>query len=564
MTLKTKLGIGFGTNLVIMLCLATFSYINVGKLDEYFSLALDKSNELEKSQDVELGIEKQTTGVRGFLLAGREDLLTRDNEGQQQYHSAIKALQEKTQSSEGQKLLSDLSSRYDVFRAVLDQEIQLRRAGHANEAEELAFSSSTSNLRKDLRDAASGFVEFQRRKLEQEAKEQDDIVAVARHLTIVLTVLGLGFCGAIAFFLSRSLTQGVQAMSGLLQEIANSNLSVPDLEITSHDEIGQAGSTLNGMKNNLREMIQSIAQTATHVASASEQLSATTMQQARGAETQKDQTVHVATAMQEMVSTVSQVSDNANEAADASRQAAETARKGGTILEDTVAKMHLIVNGARTTARKMEELGKASDQIGHIVGVIEDIADQTNLLALNAAIEAARAGEQGRGFAVVADEVRKLAERTTGATKEIAQMVKNIQGETRLAVTAMEADTKQVEEGAKSTSNAGESLKEIIRMSERVGEMITNIAAAATEQHSTSAQVNQNMEQITRLVGESTMGSQQAAQACQELSSLALDLQHMVNRFQLSQSSSTPQGRARTADRPFSSASARARAATAN
>ncbi len=181
----------------------------------------------------------------------------------------------------------------------------------------------------------------------------------------------------------------------------------------------------------------------------------------------------------------------------------------------------------------MEELGKSSDQIGRIIAVIDDIADQTNLLALNAAIEAARAGEQGRGFAVVADEVRKLAERTTTATKEIAQMIKNIQDETRAAVTAMEAGSRQVEEGVKSTAQAGDSLKEIIQMAEEVGEMITHIATAATEQSAASEEVNQNMDQITKLVKESAVGAQQSAKACQDLSGLALDLQKMVESFDL-------------------------------
>src|SRR5262249_4091716 len=185
------------------------------------------------------------------------------------------------------------------------------------------------------------------------------------------------------------------------------------------------------------------------------------------------------------------------------------------------------------TAKKMEELGRSSDQIGRIAGVIDDIADQTNLLALNAAIEAARAGEQGRGFAVVADEVRKLAGRTTTPTKKIAQMIKNIQDETKTAVTAMEEGTKQVEEGVTSTSKAGDSLKQIIHMSEQVGEMITHIATAATQQSSASEEVNNNMEQIAKLVKESADGAQQSARACQDLSGLALDMQKIVSNFKL-------------------------------
>jgi len=287
------------------------------------------------------------------------------------------------------------------------------------------------------------------------------------------------------------------------------------------------------MKNNLRDIIHSIAATATHVASASEEISASATQQAQGAQTQKDQAAQVATAMGEMSSTVTQVSDSCNKAAEAARQAAETARQGGSIVDDALLKMQVIAESVGTTAKTVEGLGKSSDQIGQIIGVIDDIADQTNLLALNAAIEAARAGEQGRGFAVVADEVRKLAERTSTATKEIAHMIKNIQDETRVAVAAMETGTKQAVEGVSSTARAGDSLKTIIQMSEEVGAMITEIATAATQQSSTTEQVNHNVEQIARLVNEAATGAKQSATACQDLSGLALDLQSMVAKFNL-------------------------------
>jgi len=357
---------------------------------------------------------------------------------------------------------------------------------------------------------------------------------------LLLTNLGVLLVGmAAVFFLVRALVvQPLTASAEMAAEIAANNLAVTDLAVSSEDELGQAGAALNRMKNNLRTIIQSIAGTAEHLASASEEISSTASQQAQGAETQKDQATQVATAMQEMSSTVMQVSDNSNKAADASRRAAETARHGGAIVDKTLAKMRTIAESVSGTAKKMEELGKSSDQIGRIIGVIDDIADQTNLLALNAAIEAARAGEQGRGFAVVADEVRKLAERTTSATKEIAQMIKNIQNETRVAVTAMEEGTKQVEQGVTSTAQAGDALKEIIQMAEEVGEMITHIATAATEQSAASEEVTQNMEQIAKLVKESAMGAQQSAKACQDLSGLAFDLQKMVGNFKLDHSDS--------------------------
>ncbi len=186
-----------------------------------------------------------------------------------------------------------------------------------------------------------------------------------------------------------------------------------------------------------------------------------------------------------------------------------------------------------STVQKMEELGKSSDQIGRIIAVIDDIADQTNLLALNAAIEAARAGEQGRGFAVVADEVRKLAERTTTATKEIAQMIKSIQDEIKSALKAMEEGTAHVEDGVQSTVQAGDSLREIIHTAERVGEMVAHIATAGTQQSATAEHVKKSMQQIALLVKATASAAQGSATACQGLSELAVDLQQMVGNFQL-------------------------------
>jgi methyl-accepting chemotaxis protein len=181
----------------------------------------------------------------------------------------------------------------------------------------------------------------------------------------------------------------------------------------------------------------------------------------------------------------------------------------------------------------VQELGKQSDQIGKIIGVIDDIADQTNLLALNAAIEAARAGEQGRGFAVVADEVRKLAERTSGATKEIAGMIRGIQAETKSAVAAMQAGTKDVEQGVELTTQAGSSLHDIIQMSEQVGDMITQIATAATEQAAASEEINGNIEQIAKITTASALGAHQTTEALQDLAALASNLQQLVGQFRL-------------------------------
>ena len=533
LSLRMKLTVGFGMILLILATLGIISYWTIGNLVETASETESRMTKKTLAYSLESGIEKQTTGVRGFLMAGKEDLLKHDEEGKQNYREAITELQNTVVTEQGKRLLADIVHNYEGYRAIADQEIQLKRANKGAEAISLGFSPQMSSVRSDLRKSVADFIEFQEGLRQETIKKQKSTQSTANLIVASLALGGIALGFIVALFIARSITTGLTAMLAMIQAVAANNLAINDLGITSTDEIGQAGQALNKMKNNLRGMIQSIAQTAEHLASASEEISSSASQQAQGAETQKDQTTQVATAMQEMTSTVAQVSENSNHAAESSRQAADTARHGGTIVEDTLVKMRTIADSVRETAKKVDELGKSSDQIGRIVGVIDDIADQTNLLALNAAIEAARAGEQGRGFAVVADEVRKLAERTTSATKEIAQMIKNIQDETRVAVGAMDAGTKQAEEGVQSTAQAGTALKEIIQMAEKVGEMIMHIATAATEQSSASEQVNQNMDQIARLVKESSIGAQESAKACQDLSGLALDLHKLVGNFQL-------------------------------
>jgi methyl-accepting chemotaxis protein len=354
----------------------------------------------------------------------------------------------------------------------------------------------------------------------------------------ILGLAGVGVLLLIAFgaALVRNVSKALTNMIAMVKDVAQGEGDLTKrLQAGSQDELGELAKWFNTFLDKLHRIIAQVAATAEHVASASEELSSSATLQAQGAETQRDQTAQVATALQEMAATVLQVSEHSNKAAVASRDAADTAREGGSIVETTLTAMHAMADSVGHTAKTIENLGKSSEQIGRIVGVIDDIADQTNLLALNAAIEAARAGDQGRGFAVVADEVRKLAERTTTATKEIAQMINAIQHETQRAVVAMEDGSKRVEEGVSSTARAGDSLKSIIHMSEQVGEMITHIATAAKQESSATQEVEKSMEQIARLVKESSVGSQESAKACQELSGLALDLQNMVANFKLAE-----------------------------
>lgn len=300
-----------------------------------------------------------------------------------------------------------------------------------------------------------------------------------------------------------------------------------------NDEIGMLAEKLNRFIETMRGIIIQISQTTNQVTSASAKLHVTADQMAAGADQVSCQANTIATAGEEMSATSSDIAHNCQLAADGSRHASAAAVSGAKVVDETIAVMNSISERVRNSAKAVENLGSRSDQIGEIVGTIEDIADQTNLLALNAAIEAARAGEQGRGFAVVADEVRALAERTTRATREIGEMIKTIQQETKGAVIAMEQGVSEVAKGSEKAADSGHALAQILQQINDVTTQIHQVATAAEEQTATNSEISNNMHQITNVVANTSRGAQETASAANQLSSLADELQQIVGKFKL-------------------------------
>jgi len=318
----------------------------------------------------------------------------------------------------------------------------------------------------------------------------------------------------------------VNCFHGLRGDLLGAVVSLTDLT-----KVHQQQHQLEKTQAELHSLGGDINELSQRVASASEELSASSDEQARGAKQQKEQSDAVATAMEEMTATVMEVAKNASktaEAADAANQAAETG----------AGQVRLAVSGIKAVAESTGKLGHVltdldsqAAEIGRIIGVINDIADQTNLLALNAAIEAARAGEAGRGFAVVADEVRKLAEKTMTATKEVEASIHHIQEGSRHAVDSMKETEAKVEESTTSTDSAGQSLMQIIGRIKEVTGQVTQIATAAEQQSAAAEEINRNIEVIASVAAEADEGASQTAQATRELAELAQSLLKLAGTF---------------------------------
>jgi methyl-accepting chemotaxis protein len=339
---------------------------------------------------------------------------------------------------------------------------------------------------------------------------------------------------AFVWLLSIMFGRPVKALVDRIKDIAQGEGDLTQrIPVNSQDEVGQLGTWFNTFVAKIHDIILEVSGSAQDVASAATQIAASSEEMAVGMNEQSQQVNQISSAVEEMSASVVEVARKSAEAAGSASESGRAAEEGGKVVRETIEGMHSINDAVSAGAASVQELGKRGEQIGQIIEVINDIADQTNLLALNAAIEAARAGEHGRGFAVVADEVRKLADRTTKATEEIASSIKAIQTETTGAVQRMTTGTEQVKTGVQRATEAGASLQQIVSSAREVATMIQSIAAAAEQQSAASEQVSRNIESISAVTRQASEGAGQAASAAAQLSTKAEQLQQIVSQFKL-------------------------------
>ena len=325
------------------------------------------------------------------------------------------------------------------------------------------------------------------------------------------------------------------AILRLLDELGD--LAEGDLTVNatvSEDFTGAIADSVNFAIDQLRQLVMAINTTSERVAQSSEQTQMNAVELAEASEHQAQEIAGVSAAINEMAVSIDQVSANASESASVAQRSVAIAYNGAEVVQRSIEGMNVIRDQIQETSKRIKRLGESSQEIGDIVSLINDIADQTNILALNAAIQASMAGEAGRGFAVVADEVQRLAERSANATRQIETLVKTIQADTNEAVMSMESTTSEVVRGARLAKDAGEALEEVQSVSNVLADLIQNISNAAQQQADSAGHISNTMNIIQDITSQTSSGTMATARSVGQLSEMAIALQESVSGFKLS------------------------------
>ena len=528
--------LGFALIGCLMLFLGVFALNQMGKIRSATERMSQDTIPSIKSVDefTQLSLRQR---VQAYRL-----LLNREPQAQQQTLDAIDQRNQKIEEARAQylKLISSPEERlaYEQYGTLLSHhrqlESQLIELSHNNQLEAMQQLLNT-----ELMDSAEKINAVLNQLVEINSHyatvADDDAAAQYRrafNLVVGLLVLASALTLLFAWRLIRSITQPIANALRAAEEIAEGNLTRP-ITVDGSDEAGRLLQAMVTMQEKLRDTLQSISGSAHQLASAAEELNSVTEEGARGLTQQNNEIEQAATAVNEMTSAVEEVARNAVSTSEASKSATTSAGDGRDLVRETVSAIERMSSDVQGTASLIGDLANESRDIGKVLDVIRGLADQTNLLALNAAIEAARAGEAGRGFAVVADEVRALAHRTQQSTSEIERMIGSIQSGTEHAVDSMRNSTERAESTLNIARGAGLSLDTINSAIIEINERNLVIASAAEEQAQVAREVDRNLVNIRDLSVQSTTGANQTQAASNELSRLAVDLSNLVTRFKL-------------------------------
>lgn len=536
LTIKTKL-IAVFTIIILLFCLALGLALNGmqssnSAYEQYF-----EKNQVLLTQLQEMYADGLLSGIALRNLVLKPDL----KKPYKVTPAAIQRFDEtyqniKTNAKDKPELLADLelmNKAWEKSKQAKLNVLSLMKEGKQEAAVEVLIKQEHPNWRK-VRVAIQKIVKAEGEKIRiiREQIENDSHHTLTMALVIALLAIVIG--ASIAVLIVLTIKRSFQNITMSLEDIAMGEGDLTQrLDESGNDEVSELSAAFNKFITRIHEMVSHVSSSTSKLSESSESMSTISESTLKGVSLQQSETEQAATAMNEMTSTVQEVARNASEASLAASQADEETHQGNKVVGDVLSAIRELADEVSNSAQTIEVLNNDSENIGSVLVVIRGIAEQTNLLALNAAIEAARAGEQGRGFAVVADEVRTLASRTQESTQEIHDMIERLQAGAKSAVEAMERGQVKADSTLQHAEQAREVLAHITAAVSKIVDMNTQIATAAEEQSSVAEEINRNVVNVNDIANNTSEDAQKIAEASQELSVLSSDLDNLVSSFKL-------------------------------
>ena len=535
-TIARRLGLGFGLFFVMLLASVILGLSHLGSVGGMVDRIVAK--EWRKTLLANEAIDLMNANAREtfllFLAQDRPAVKARLADNAQAIAAKLDELEKLIYKAEAKAMLAEIREQRKVYVASYAGVAKLLDAGRDAEAAKTMAAETVPAL-DALLASVDKLIRFQGEILEQTGKDANETYVWARNSLILFLAVMAGVAVALAAWIIRAVTR---PLGGEPDEAkaAVSRIARGDLTQDVALKQGDSDSLLADMKQMqkaLRGMIGALKANADGVASAAHQLSSASEQLAIGTSRQSESASGMAAAVEQMTVSINHVSDSANEARQVTEENGAQSNDGKRVIEETVTEMQEISRTVAHASETIHAVGQNSQKISSIVQVIKDVADQTNLLALNAAIEAARAGEQGRGFAVVADEVRKLAERTAQATTEIGDMIGAVQSSAQAAVGTMQQAVARVESGVTMAHRAGEAMGGIRDGADRVVAAVNEISSALKEQSAASNEIASSVEKIAQMSEENSAATHEAADTARQLAALAVETRNAVSQFRV-------------------------------
>ena len=536
-TIKSKLIIG--CSLLILMIVVT-GLISSSRINFLGGLTVKMYNHpltvTRASLQADVNIIKMHRGMKDVALAkdasSMKVAINKVDQYEQDVFKEYAVVEERILGKEGEQLIAETIQIFRNWKPIRDEVIKHMQAGERDAAATITQNKGAKHVAV-LDEKMNALVNYAAVKGEGFFNKAQEASKNAFLLTIVMIVIGSILGILIAYILARMIITPINNLKNSIEYIEQNSDLQNCITISGNDEVSKTAVAFNAMLEKFQALIQQITSSTSQLATASEQVSTVANESANNVERQIQETDQVATAINEMTATVQEVARNATSAASAAQSADNESKGGKSVVMNTMQTIIDLASEVENTSSIIQQVEEDSDNIGNILDVIKGIAEQTNLLALNAAIEAARAGEQGRGFAVVADEVRTLASRTQDSANEIQQMIEKLQTGSRKAVVAMEQGREKAAAGVEHAKEASEALEAITRSVATINEMNTQIASAAEEQSSVAEEINKNIMNIREVSELTASGSAQTTSTSQQLSSLATQLQSLVAQFKV-------------------------------